>query len=141
MSYFDTKQALITHLLGNLPAGMTSDDIAFEGRKFDPANKDLWAAVYLIPATSENLGKTDESSNEDRGLFQISVFVPINSQDFDSKQLQAIDEFNSAFKYNTQMTFSGQIVQALESTVNSASESEAWMQRDLSVNYLTFSAR
>lgn len=141
MSYLNTKQALITHLLNNLPTGMTSNDIAFENRKFNPANKDLWAAVYLIPSTSESMGKTDGSANEDRGVFQVSVFVPLNGDDFDNKQLTAIDEFNSAFKYNSQLPFLGQVVQTLESTVNSATESGAWLQRDLSISYLTFSDR
>ncbi len=141
MSYLNTKQAMITHLLNNLPTGLTSDDVAFENYKFDPANKDLWAAAYFIPATTENMGKTDESGDEQRGIFQVSVFVALNSKEFDTAQLTAIDELISAFKYNTQMVYTTQTVQTLESTVNTGSESEAWYQRDISINYLTFSTR
>jgi len=55
--------------------------------------------------------------------------------------LTAIDELISAFKYNTQMVYNTQTVTTLESTVNTGSESEAWYQRDVSINYLTFSSR
>ena len=141
MSYFETKRAMTTHLLNNLPTGLTGDDVAFENYKFDPANKPLWLAAYFIPATTESMGKTGASGDEQRGIFQISVFVALNSNKFDEAQLLAIDELISAFKYNTQMVYNTQTVQALESTVNTGSESEAWYQRDISVNYLTFSSR
>ena len=141
MSYLDTKQALITHLLNNLPSGLTSDDVAFENYKFDPANKPLWLAAYFIPASTESTGKTDASGDEQRGIFQVSVFVALNSKEFDTAQLTAIDELISSFKYNSQLQFSSQNVQILDSTVNNGSESEAWYQRDISIGYLTFSGR
>ena len=49
MSYLKTKQACITHLVNNLPSGVTDTDIAFENKKFNPANKPLWLAAYFIP--------------------------------------------------------------------------------------------
>ena len=141
MSYLNTKQAMITHLLNNLPTGLTSDDVAFENYKFNPANKDLWLAVYFIPASTEMMGKSDTDKDEQRGIFQISVFVALNSKNFDTLQLTAIDELIKAFKYNTNMVYTTQTVTALESTVNTGSESEAWYQRDISTNYLTFTSR
>ena len=141
MSYLNSKQACITHLINNLPSGLTTADIAFENRKFDPSGKDLWLAAYFIPASTEMMGKSATDKDEQRGIFQISVFVSLNSEEFDNAQLTAIDELISAFKYNTQMVYSTQTVQTLESTVNTGSESEAWYQRDISVSYLTFSSR
>ena len=141
MSYLDTKQALITQLVNNLPSGLTTADLAFENHKFNPANKKLWLACYFIPVSTEMMGKSSTDRDETRGVFQVSVFVAINDNEFDNKQLQAIDEIVSSFKYNTQMPFGGQIVQALESTVNNGSESESWYQRDVSINYLAFVVR
>ena len=141
MSYLNSKQACITHLINNLPSGLTTADIAFENRKFDPSGKDLWLAAYFIPASTEMMGKSATDKDEQRGIFQISVFVSLNSEEFDNAQLTAIDELISAFKYNTQMVYNTQTVTTLESTVNTGSESEAWYQRDISVSYLTFSSR
>ena len=141
MSFFNTKQALLTQLINNLPTGLTTADIAFENKNFNPANKPLWLAAYFIPATNDVLGKSAESGNEDRGVFQVSVFVSLNNEDYDNTQLQAIDQLMASFKYNTQMVYTTQTVQALSSTVNNGTENESWFKRDLSVNYLTFSTR
>lgn len=141
MSYLKTKKAFTTYLLANLPTGLTDKDVAFENRKFNPANKSLWLAAYFIPATTEMMGKSLTDSDEQRGIFQISVFVALNNKKFDNTQLAAIDELISAFKYNTKLVYNTQTVDILESTVNTGSESEAWYQRDISINYLTFSTR
>ncbi|MCP3675991.1 MAG: hypothetical protein GY829_16205, partial [Gammaproteobacteria bacterium] len=80
MSQLNTKQAFISHLINNLPTGVTVDDVAFENKKFKPKNKDLWLAAYYIPATSDMMGKSATDRDEERGLYQVSVFVPLNSE-------------------------------------------------------------
>ncbi len=141
MSQLNTKQAFLSHLINNLPAGLTTADIAFENKKFNPKGKDLWLAAYYIPATSEMMGKSDNDRDEERGLYQISVFVPLNGVNYDNAQLQAIDELKVAFRYNTQLVYNGQTVSILSSETNASVESEAWLQRDLTINFLTFTNR
>ena len=138
MSYLDTKQALIQQLL---TASISSIDIAFENKNFDPKSKSLWYAAYFIPATTDMMGKTQTSSDEQRGIFQVSVFVKLNSTTFDNDQLSAIDSILSVFKYNTETVYNTQTVSILSSTVNNGVETESWFQRDISINYLTFSTR
>jgi hypothetical protein len=141
MSYYKTKQALLTQLLGASVPNITSDDIAFENKDFDPKNKSLWLACYFIPATSDMLGKSVTSSNEDRGVWQVSVFVALNNNDYDNVQLQTIDSILSAFQYNSGTVYNDQKVDILDSTVNNGIENESWFKRDISINYLTFSIR
>jgi len=141
MSYFKTKQALITQLLGASIPNITSSDIAFENKDFDPANKSLWLACYFIPATADSMGKTSASSDEQRGVFQVSVFTSLNNNDYDNAQLQTIDSVLSAFQYNSSTVYNNQKVDILESTVNNGTENESWFKRDISINYLTFSTR
>ena len=141
MSYYDTKQALITQLVGASIAGITSADIAFENKDFDPSGKSIWLSCYFIPATSEMMGKTSTSGNEDRGIFQVSVFVALNNNDYDNAQLQAVDSILSSFQYNSSTVYNGQKVSILNSTVNNGTENESWFKRDISINYLTFSTR
>ena len=138
MSYLDTKQALIQQLL---TAGINPSDIAFENKNFDPKNKSLWYSAYFIPASTDMMGKTQMSSDEHRGIFQVSVFVKLNSTTFDNTQLTAIDSVLSVFKYNTKTVYNTQTVSILSSTVNNGVETESWFQRDISINYLTFSTR
>jgi hypothetical protein len=141
MSYFKTKQALITQLLAASIPNITSDDIAFENKDFDPSNKSLWLACYFIPATTGSMGKTPASSDEQRGVFQVSVFASLNNNDYDNAQLQTIDSILSAFQYNSGTVYNTQTVDILESTVNNGIENESWFKRDISINYLTFSTR
>jgi hypothetical protein len=141
MSYYDTRQALITRLLGLSITGIDTTDIAFENNTFDPSTKDKFISAMFIPATSDIMGKSSTSGNEDRGIFQISVFVKLNGGVYDNTQLQIVDSILSGFIYNTTTVYNGQTVRFLESTVNSGSENESWFKRDISINYLTFSER
>ena len=141
MSYLDTKQALITRLLATSITGITSDDIAFENNNFNPTNKTLWLAAYFIPATSEAMGKAAIDRDERRGIFQVSVFVALNSDNYDNAQLIAVDEILSGFQYNSSTVYNAQQVDILESSINSAGDNESWFRRDISINYLTFSNR
>ena len=141
MSYLKTKQALITQLLATPITGITGADIAFENKDFDPSGKPLWLACYFIPATSDSLGKTLASSDEQRGIFQVSVFVAMNSGNYDNVQFNAIDEILAGFRYSTTTVYNDTTVDILESTVNNGTENEAFFRRDISISYLTFNER
>ena len=141
MSQLNTKQAFISHLINNLPTGVTVNDVAFENKKFNPKGIGLWLAAYYIPAASDMMGKSTTDRDEERGLYQVSVFVPLNSDNYDNVQLQAIDELKSAFSYNTELVYNDQIVSVLDSETNAGVESESWFQRDLTINFLTFTNR
>ena len=141
MSYFKTKQALLTKLLSVPITGITADDISFENKTFDPKGKSIWLACYFIPATSESLGKTIDSSDEQRGIFQVSVFVALDDGQYDNLQLQAVDAILTEFRYNSVLPFDDIEVYISTSTVNNGIENESWFKRDISINYLTFSNR
>ena len=87
------------------------------------------------------MGKTSASGDEQRGVFQVSVFVSLNSGNYDLKQLQTIDSILSAFQYNSSTVYNNQKVDILDSTINNGTENESWFKRDISINYLTFSTR
>ena len=139
MSYLDLQQALINKLINS--AIFPVSDIAFENQSFDPSGKTSWCHVSIIPATEEITGKTSASSNERRGIFQISVYVEKDATDFTNTQLSLIDSILTEFSYNSSETFNGQAVQILESEVTTGRTVESWYVRDISVNYLLFSAR
>ena len=140
MSYFKTKQALLTKLLSVPITGVTADDISFENKTFDPKGRSIWLACYFIPATSESLGKTLDSSDEQRGIFQVSVFVALDDGQYDNLQLQVVDIL-AGFRYSTSTVYNSQQVDILDSTVNNGTENEAYFKRDISINYLAFNKR
>ena len=137
MSYFDTRQALIQRLINTSITGITAADISYENSDFDPKGKSKFIAGYFIPATSETTGKELAAIQERRGIFQVSVYVKLDSGQSDTVQLQMIDDILSGFAYGSVEVYNGQTINILESTVNSGSENEAWFKRDVSINYLT----
>ena len=137
MSYFDTRQALIQRLINTSITGITAADISYENSDFNPKGKSKFIAGYFIPATSETTGKELAAIQERRGIFQISVYVKLDSGQSDTAQLQIIDSILSGFAYGSVEVYNGQTINILESTVNSGSENEAWFKRDVSINYLT----
>lgn len=137
MSYFDTRQALIQRLINTSITGITAADVSYENSDFDPKGKSKFIAGYFIPATSETTGKELAAIQERRGIFQISVYVKLDSGQSDTAQLQMIDDILSGFAYGSVEVYNGQTINILESTVNSGSENEAWFKRDVSINYLT----
>ena len=137
MSYFDTRQALIQRLINTSITGITAADISYENSDFDPKGKSKFIAGYFIPATSETTGKELAAIQERRGIFQVSVYVKLDSGKSDTAQLQMIDDILSGFAYGSAEVYNGQTINILESTVNSGSENEAWFKRDVSITYLT----
>lgn len=136
MSYLDTKQALITKLLATSITGITTADIAFENNSFNPKGKTKYIGAYFIPATSETTGKELSAPQEQRGIFQVTVYIKLNGGTYINEQLQIIDDLLTGFAYSSTAAYNGKTVKILESTVNSGSENEAWYKRDVSINYL-----
>ena len=141
MSYINTRNALIKQLKATPVTGMSNSDIAYDNNKFNPAGKDLWVMASFIPASSVSTGKTLASSDEQRGVFQISVACKLNNKTYDNIVLVATDEILAGFRDTTSVSYLDQNVSILESTVSAGSESESWYKRDISINYLTFSKR
>mgnify|MGYP003645940426 CR=1 FL=1 len=141
MSYLNTRQALITQFLATTVTGLTVADIATDNEFFDPANRSLWAMLTVIPATSDAMGKGSTDTNEDRGILQVSVFVPVNIKDRSILSATAVDEIRAGFQFNTATVYNGQQVSIQNITVNQGRVTEAWFQTDISINYLTFSNR
>lgn len=139
MSYLNARNALITKLVdsGIKPASQ----ISFENDVFDPNNLESFFACYFIPASTEMLGKTSTSVDQQRGIFQVSVYIKKNSGQYDLTLNQLIDQIISEFYYNSKAVYNGQEVHILESTVNNGIQEDAWFKRDVSINYLTFSTR
>ena len=132
MSQLSIRNALLQAVIDNATV-----PIAQENSGFKPIGLDSYISVHFIPATTEPMGKTQSSSDEERGIFQISVFVKSNADDYDNEQLQIIDDFKNTF-YNT-ATIGGVFIN--EVTVNGGFPVESWYKRDISVNYMSFETR
>ena len=143
MSYLNTRQALITRFLATTVTGLNAADIATDNDFFDPlkSNKSLWVMLTVIPASSNAMGKATTDKNEDRGILQVSVFLPVNFKDRSILSATAVDEIRTGFQFNSSTVYNGQQVSIQDTTVNQGRVTESWFQTDISINYLTFSNR
>ena len=143
MSRLNTKQAFITHLLANLPTGVTADDVALENSNpsFDPKGKSLWLDTHYQEASNVPTGKTAASRDEQRGFFQIDINVPLVDHFNDNKLLSIVDELATTFQYGLTIAYNTQNVDLLENDSPNAAENGAWYRRFITINYLTFSTR
>ena len=113
MSYLDTKQALIQQLIATPITGITASDISYENNDFDPSSKTKFIAAYFIPATSDTTGKELAAIQEQRGIFQVSVYIRLNGGAYDNDQLQMIDDILGGFQYSSSTVYNSQTIQIL----------------------------
>ena len=111
--------------------------IAYENSGFDPVGLDAWVDIQFTPATSEAMGKQQDSNDDERGIFQISVFVKSNADDYDNQQWAIILGFKSIF-FNSAVIGG---VEIKEVTTNSGYPVGSWYKRDISINYIAFTTR
>ena len=108
---------------------------------FSPYGQSLWFDEMFIPATSESLGKTKQSSDSDRGVYQITVYTPVDVGDYGKSMSDAVSAIKAVFYNGASNVYQGQKVDIIEVTAQGQSENEAWVRRIISINYLTFSTR
>jgi hypothetical protein len=108
---------------------------------FKSEGKHLWFHEGFIPASSESLGKTKQSSDEERGIYQITVYTPLNVGDYGKSMSDAISAIKSVFYNGATNVYLGQKVDILEVTTQGVAQNEAWVRRVISINYLTYTTR
>jgi hypothetical protein len=134
MSYLDTRQGLFKRLIDSAIFG----ELLFENSIKEPT-QDLYAVCYFIPATSESLGKDENSSDDRRGIFQVSIYCKKGV--FDNDLLTKCDEVSALFKWGTKISYNGLDIFIQDSTLNEGAETEGYFRRDLSINYMTLAER
>ena len=111
--------------------------IAYENGKFDPAALTEFLAVYYIPATSESMGKTSASSDDEQGIFRVSVFIASNAATYDNRQLAIVDLIKQVYYFGVIMSN----VHIGNVTVDDAQTDGAYFRRDVYINYTSYVTR
>jgi hypothetical protein len=132
MNQLDIRNALLQAVIDNKTVPLANENSGFK-----PIGLDSYISTHFIPATSEPMGKLQASNDDDRGIFQISVFVKLNADDYDNEQIQIIDAFKTVF-FNSAV-IGGVFIN--EVTTNGGYPVESWYKRDISINYMAFTTR
>lgn len=116
---------------------LIGSNLAYENSDFNSEGLDSWCSFHFVPVTSESMGKSSASGDDERGFIQISVYIKTNALTYDNQQLTIIDGIKSDFHYGA--SFGD--VDILEVTLNNGYTVESWFKRDLTINYSSFQSR
>ena len=136
MSQLSIRDALLSQSITTLTP-LIGSNLVYENKNFNPEGLDAWASFHFVPATSETMGKTASSSDDERGFIQLSIYIKANALTFDNQQLSIIDSIKKDFYY-------GAIIgetSILEVTLNNGYTVESWFKRDLTINYTSYQSR
>ena len=104
MSHRKISAALSTRL-NSLPS---APPIAFENAKYTPVEGTTWLRESYLPATSSTVGMEPGGSTDFIGVYQVSIYTPLDDYKLESHQL--IDSITAHFARGTMLVFEGQAV-------------------------------
>ena len=110
--------------------------IAFENVPFTPADGTTWLRESYLPANSATVGMEPGGSTDFVGVYQISIYTPLDDSKFGAHQL--IDDITAHFERGTVLTFDGQAVVVEQVNVSQGLASGGWWLMPVSVNWRAF---
>ena len=110
--------------------------IAFENVPFTPVEGTTWLRESYLPATSSTVGMEPGGSTDFIGVYQVSIYAPLDDYKFESHQL--IDSITAHFTRGTMLVFEGQSVVVEQVNVAQGLASGGWWLMPVSVNWRAF---
>ena len=132
MSHRKISAALSTRL-NSLPS---APPIAFENAKYTPVEGETWLRESYLPATSSTIGMEPGGSTDFTGVYQVSIYTPLDDYKLESHQL--IDSITAHFARGTMLVFEGQAVVVEQVNVSQGLASGSWWLMPVSVNWRAF---
>ena len=110
--------------------------IAFENVPFTPVDGTTWLRESYLPANSATVGLEPSGSTDFVGVYQISIYTPLDDSKFGAHQL--IDDITAHFARGTMLVFEGQSVVVEQVNVAQGLASGGWWLMPVSVNWRAF---
>jgi len=110
--------------------------IAFENVPFTPVDGTTWLRESYLPANSATVGLEPSGSTDFVGVYQISIYIPLDDSKFGAHQL--IDDITAHFARGTMLVFEGQAVVVEQVNVSQGLASGGWWLMPVSVNWRAF---
>lgn len=103
------------------------------------ATTELYIAEFFMPVTEESLGKNSTSSDESRGIYQVSVY----GKDGGGRRLvrSVADQIQSNFPYNRSYTRDNTTVTSMNTNQSSGRNSDGRYIIDVSINWFSYILR
>ena len=125
--------AALSSRLNSMPS---APPIAFENAKYTPVEGVTWLRESYLPANSATVGLEPGGSTDFIGVYQVSIYAPLDDYKFESHQL--IDSITAHFTRGTMLVFEGQSVVVEQVNVAQGLASGGWWLMPVSVNWRAF---
>ena len=132
MSHRKISAALSTRL----GALASAPPIAYENAGYTPIEGTTWLRESYLPATSTTVGIGPSDSTDFIGVYQISIYAPLDDYKLEAHQL--IDSITAHFVRGTVLTFEAQKVVIEQVDVSQGLASGGWFLMPVSVNWRAF---
>jgi hypothetical protein len=110
--------------------------IAWENKSFPPPTSNRWLAAFLIPATVQHRTLSDAGFVEHRGIYQISVFGPLEAGA--APQEEIAGAIKSHFKRGTRIYQGAARIEITSAIVNQGFKDGNRWQIPVTVNFRAF---
>jgi len=110
--------------------------IAFENVPFTPVDSVTWLRESYLPANSATVGLEPGGSTDFVGVYQVSVYIPLDKSKFGAYKL--VDAITAHFARGTGLEFDGQAVIIEQVNVAQGLASGSWWLIPVSVNWRAF---
>ena len=110
--------------------------IAFENVEFTPVDGTTWLRESYLPANSATVGLGPGGSTDFVGVYQISIYIPLDDSKFEAHEL--VDSITTHFARGTGLDFDGQGVIIEQVNIAQGLPSGAWWLLPVSVNWRAF---
>lgn len=114
-------RALATHLNSNFTA---ADKVAWENTEFSPSTDEIWFEEIFLPNDSEQASLGITGLQEDIGLYQINVRVPLNTGTIESDNY--INELSQIYKLGTTIEKDGESIYIEQSSASQGIIEDNW---------------
>jgi hypothetical protein len=125
--------AALSSRLNSLP---NAPPIAVENVPYTPVDSVTWLRESYLPANSATVGLEPGGSTDFVGVYQISIYVPLDDYKFGAHDL--VDKITAHFARGTGLEFDGQAVIIEQVNVAQGLASGSWWLMPVSVNWRAF---
>lgn len=125
--------AALSSRLSTLPS---SPPVAYENVEYKPVDGQAWLRESYLPANSSTVGLEPTGSTDFVGVYQISIYTPLDDSKFEAHQL--VDAITAHFTRGTVLSFEGLNVKIEQVNVAQGLRSNGWWLMPVSVNWRAF---
>ncbi len=133
INHLNLTKALVN--AANTVATAQSHTLVTQGKSYKPKPNDSFIAESLLFGDSSHLGVANDSSQMQRGIYQIDAYVPKCFEGSRFTALEMLSHYQTAFARGSEFTESGQTARAEKNSIAKTPSTKTHNRFTLSVTF------